>query len=77
MLWHQKTTHIAGHNRSTAVIRQAMIHDFIKTSRAIPDERLLDISSNDMWEDWSEELRRAAEAEHGLAHARRGEPARL
>ena len=44
------------------MIRQAIIHDFIKTSAAIRDEQLLDNASTDMWEDWSEELKRVGGA---------------
>ena len=32
----------SGHNRSTDVIRQAMIHDFIQTVDHLPDHHLLD-----------------------------------
>ena len=60
VLWHQKTVHIAGHNRSTDVIRQAMIHNFIKTPAAVPDELLTGFGDDmDIWRDWSAELRAA------------------
>eukprot|EP01051_Picozoa_sp_SAG22_P016721 SAG22_NODE_2420_length_2594_cov_2.162725_1_plen_108_part_00 len=62
VLWHQKTVHIAGHNQSptggpTAVIRQAMIHDFLQTREAIPDRLLTQFDDPDMFRDWSEEFR--------------------
>ena len=69
VLWHQKTVHIAGHNRSTDVIRQAMIHNFIKTSAAVPDELLTDFGRDmDIWRDWSAEFRAAPDG--GEAQAR-------
>ena len=68
VLWHQKTVHIAGHNRSTDVIRQAMIHNFIKTSAAVPDELLTDFGDMDIWRDWSAEFRAAPDG--GEAQAR-------
>ena len=59
VLWHQKTVHIAGHNRSTDVIRQAMIHNFIKTPAAVPDELLTGFEDMNIWRDWSAEFRAA------------------
>ena len=46
------TTHVAGVNHSNDVIRQAMIHDFIKTEASVPDAWLVDYercAPEDMW----------------------------
>ena len=52
-MWqHQMTTHVAGVNHSDDVIRQAMIHDFIKTPASVPDAWLVDYercAPEDMW----------------------------
>jgi hypothetical protein len=63
VLWHAKTLHIAGLNHSSDVIRQAMIHDFCKTPASVSDPQLLDCEDDDIWRDWSAQMRAVAEEE--------------
>ena len=53
VLWHHRLAHMAGHNYSQ-VIRQAVLHDF---NRKDLDLLRLDPPQQDMWRDWSSEVR--------------------
>lgn len=53
VFWHHRTAHMAGHNYSD-VIRQAVLFDFSKTDL---DEARTRPPEDDMWLDWSDELR--------------------
>ena len=60
VLMHHRMCHCPGQNRSGLHLRQAVLHDFVKIN--VDDGP----PKEDMWEDWSEELRRAGgpAAEH-------------
>ena len=57
VLWHTKILHMAGHNQSTDVLRQATIYGYLKTPEAVPDDRVVDEGNLDIWRDWSDEVR--------------------
>ena len=55
VFWHHRLGHAAGHNRSRQ-IRQAVLYDFRKKDI----EQTVDVPPHeDMWHDWSEEVRSA------------------
>ena len=53
IFWHHRLAHMAGHNY-TNKIRQAVLYDFSRTDL---DTCRLDPPQDDMWRDWSDELR--------------------
>ena len=53
VLWHHRLAHMAAHNTSS-VIRQAILFDF---STVDLDRQRLDPPQDDMWRDWSDEVR--------------------
>jgi hypothetical protein len=53
VFWHHRQAHMAGHNYS-AVIRQAVLYDFTRTDL---DACRMDPPQDDMWRDWSDEVR--------------------
>lgn len=53
VIWHHRLVHMAGHNHSD-VMRQAVLGDFSKNDL---DQTRMDPPQDDMWRDWSEELR--------------------
>ena len=55
IFWHHRLAHSGGHNR-TRRIRMAVFYDFIKDDL---EEKLNLPPAEDMWEDWSDEVRRA------------------
>ena len=55
VFWHHRLGHGSGHNRSRR-IRQAVFHDYLKKDL---DEKVEAPLPEDMWEDWSEEVRTA------------------
>ena len=55
VLWHHRLAHMAGHNYSEQ-IRQAVLYDFSRTDL---DTIRMDPPQDDMWRDWSIELRNA------------------
>ena len=56
ILMHHRMCHCPGQNRSGLRLRQAIPHDFVKTN--VDDGP----PKEDMWEDWSQELRAAGGA---------------
>jgi hypothetical protein len=66
VLWHGVLAHIVGQNATSDTIRAATIYEFHKTPESLPDSELarrnLREGPVDIWEDWSQETRRAAEA---------------
>lgn len=65
VLWHTKILHIAGHNASTDVIRQATIYGYLKNRESLPDELVVDNTDGDIWRDWSAEVRGIEESVTG------------
>lgn len=65
ILTHGRTFHMGSRNLSSQ-IRQAMFYDVVKKevdakfSAQVDDRGIPDQSHNDMWHDWSDEVRRAA-----------------
>jgi len=57
VFWHHRTAHMAGHNYSDT-IRQAILADF--WNEQLDEYRSKPVSS-EMWEDWSEEVRKSDE----------------
>jgi len=57
VLWHHRLVHMAGQNNSS-VIRQAVLADF--SSKDL-DRIRMDPPQQDMWRDWSAELRNSAD----------------
>ena len=53
VLWHHRLAHMAGHNYSD-VMRQAVLYDFSRTDL---DRCRMDPPQENMWRDWSEEVR--------------------
>ena len=53
VIWHHRLAHMAGHNYSN-VIRQAVLYDFNRTDL---DTCRLDPPQQDMWRDWSDEVK--------------------
>ncbi|MEO2175251.1 MAG: phytanoyl-CoA dioxygenase family protein [bacterium] len=64
VFWHHRQAHMAGHNY-THVIRQAVLYDFKRTDL---DTCRMDPPQDDMWRDWSNELR-ASDASYSEAFA--------
>ncbi len=59
VFWHHRLGHMAGHNTATPkVIRQAVLADFCKADL---DELRTTPPKQDMWHDWSDELKQANE----------------
>lgn len=64
VFWHHRTAHMAGHNYSQ-VIRQAVLADFWTTGL---DAARLKPPQEDMWADWSNELK-ASDGEYSTSFA--------
>ena len=64
VFFHHRLAHMAGHNYST-VIRQAVLYDFCKTDL---DEARARPPGEDMWRDWSDEVKSAG-TEHSVEFA--------
>ena len=57
VFWHHRLGHMAGHNSaSPPTIRQAVLYDFCKTDL---DTMRLTAPQEDMWQDWSDEVKAA------------------
>ena len=57
VLWHANMLHMAGHNQSSDVIRQATIYAYLKTPESLSNERAMANPSGDIWDLWSDEVR--------------------
>jgi hypothetical protein len=66
ILWHHRTAHMAGQNYSRN-IRQAVLYDYIKKEEFYDDSA----PPEDMWRDWSDEMRELNENTGGLGEAAR------
>ena len=66
ILWHHRTAHMAGQNYGTN-IRQAVLFDFIKKEEFYDDSA----PPEDMWRDWSAEIRELDEDLGSLGEAAR------
>lgn len=60
VLWHSIMLHMAGVNMSSDIIRQATLYAFAKTPESMPDERVVNETLDDIWADWSDEVRAVA-----------------
>ena len=60
VLWHSIMLHMAGVNTSSDIIRQATLYAFAKTPESMPDERVVNETLDDIWADWSDEVRAVA-----------------
>ena len=56
VFWHHRLAHMAGHNYSSRM-RQAVLYDFCRTDL---DRARLDPPQEDMWRDWSPQVRNTA-----------------
>ena len=57
VFWHHRMGHMAGNNYATPpTIRQAVLYDFCKTDL---DTLRLTAPQEDMWQDWSDEIKAA------------------
>ena len=57
VLWHTKILHVPGQNASHDVLRQSVIYGYLKTEASLPDSLVIDNTNEDIWRDWSPELR--------------------
>ena len=57
VLWHSIMLHMAGVNTSSDIIRQATLYAFAKTPESMPDESVENETLDDIWADWSDEVR--------------------
>ena len=60
VLWHSIMLHMAGVNTSSDIIRQATLYAFAKTPESMPDDRVVNETLDDIWADWSDEVRAVA-----------------
>ena len=60
VLWHSIMLHMAGVNTSSDIIRQATLYAFAKTPESMPDESVENETLDDIWADWSDEVRAVA-----------------
>ncbi|MCY4112319.1 MAG: phytanoyl-CoA dioxygenase family protein [Chloroflexi bacterium] len=60
VLWHSIMLHMAGVNTSSDIIRQATLYAFAKTPESMPDESVENETLDDIWKDWSDEVRAVA-----------------